>query len=253
MTRRRPGTAAFAALTGALLLLGATACTGGGGDDGSGGDDALPIEVVSQPDHEGEPISLDLPVHSSGAFEFDQWPSACDLVDQETIQAVLPGATEVAQEAEPMELTLLGIGTDPEDTHTVPEARCSMSAGFDADGLRLEDGNVVMNVIVEVHQAGDAEFVERNRQQPGGEQVEIGDATCAAQDQMAYTCAMENISFSVMIDARPYAQYTDADASVYSVDGEEVDYSEDTDAFLTMSQEKILRPMVEIAVQRLSA
>jgi hypothetical protein len=230
----------------AALLLGAAGC--------SAPEETAPIEVVSTPEATGEPIPLDAPLHSSGAFAFDQWPSACALTDEATVQSVLPGATEVAQQAESMELSILSLGGDSEDKgpHTVPEASCTTSTGFDADGLRLEDGNVVVNFTAQVLAAGNAEFVERNGELPSGEKVKIGDATCASSAQM-YTCALEDIVFSIMIDARPYQQYTDADGSIYTVDGEEVDYSEDTDGFMTMSDEKILRPVVESAVERLAA
>lgn len=249
MNRRSLVRPALTAFSGALLLLGTSACTSseGGSDEG-----AAQIEVVSQPEHTGEPIPLDIPTHSSGAFEFEQWPSACALADEATIQAVLPGASETAQKPEPGEMEILDIGEGSNSTHTIAEVGCTTSVGFDADGLRLADGNVVMNVLTQVHQAGSPEYIEENSDLQGGEQIEIGDATCVSPDPTSYRCATENVVFSIMIDARMYAQYTGADASIYRVDGEEIDYTGDGEAFSEMAKEKILTPMAEIAVERLS-
>lgn len=250
------------AVSAALLLLGAAACSsssgGGGEDSGSGGGeaggsggDAL-IEVTSQPEHTGEPISLDIPVHDTGAFEFERWPSACALTDEATVQAVLPNASDIAQQAEPGQMKVITLGEGSNSTHTIPEARCTTSVGFDADGLRLSDGNVVINFVAEVHQAGSPEYIEENADLAGGEEIQIGDATCVSPDPVSYRCVTENVVFTLSIDARMYAQYTDADASIYAVDGEEIDYSADSAGFREMTKEKILEPMVEVAVERLS-
>lgn len=249
MTRQHPCASALTFASGALLLLGATACTATEPEEPP----AL-IEVVSQPDYTGEPIPLDAPLHSSGAFEFDQWPSACALTDTATVQAVLPGAVEIAQKAEPQQLKFLDIGPGAGDdsTNTIPEARCTTSAGFDADGLRLEDGNVVMNVTAEVLQAGGSAFLEANHDRPIGKETQVRDATCFV-DHTTYTCEMTNIVFTIAVDARPYEQYTHTGGSFYVVDGERIDYSDDFEAFQAMSVEKILEPMVEMAVERLSS
>lgn len=251
MTRHHASTSALSVLSCVLLLVGAAACSApnGGGEGGS----APPlIEVVSQPEHTGEPISLDIPLHSSGAFEFEQWPSACDLTDEATLRAVLPGAGEFAQQPEPGQMKILNIGGGSEGPFTIPEARCTTSVGFDVDGLRLSDGNVVMNLMAEVHQAGDPEYVEDNRNFSGGKEVQIGDTTCVSAGPLSYKCATENVVFSIMIDARPYEQYTHTGGSIYLVDGEEIDFSDDIEGFNEMAQEKILKPVVEIAVARLS-
>lgn len=82
--------------------------------------------MVSQPDHEGTPIDMDLPTHSSGAFEFDKWPSACDLTDEETIKAVLPDAVEIAQKPTPTTMTIIRIGSGTEENILKPIAEIAV-------------------------------------------------------------------------------------------------------------------------------
>lgn len=212
-----------------------------------------PIEIISAPEMSGEPINLDLPVHPSGAFELDQWPSACELIDKQTVTSVLPGAVEFGQQPSPAEITVLAFGQDyDKGPHTIPEARCIASPGFDLDGLRLSDGNVTFNFESEIKFAGDADFMGRNVDLPPGEGEQIGDAQCVLDGQR-YDCATDKVQFSLSLDARPYQQYVRGSESVYSVDGEENDYSDDFEAFQQMSVEKMLRPVVESAVQRLTA
>ncbi|MFC0674325.1 hypothetical protein [Brachybacterium hainanense] len=254
MTSPREGPRVPAVATAGLGLLLAVGCSSPSIDPAPRSAGPPPIEVVSTAGHIGQPIDLDLPVHPSGAFEFDQWPSACQLVDQKAITSVLPGVTETAQESRPAEISIITLMDPDADTgpFTVPEASCGTSAGFDVDGLRLSDGNVVMNFLVEVTAAGTPEYIERNADLPSGEEVQLGDATCVASEHR-YDCATDSFAFSVSLDARPYAQYVDGGDSIYRVDGEEVDYSDDVDGFLAMTDEKILLPVVTSAAERLSA
>ncbi|UVI37041.1 hypothetical protein [Brevibacterium spongiae] len=245
---------AYTAVAAGAALIGLSACGGGSSNSADGGGDADPIEVVSQPDYEGKPIDLDLPTHSSGAFEFDKWPSACALTDEESVKAVLPGVVEIGQKPTPTKMTIISIGSGGgNEENTIPEGMCLTSTGFDLDGLRLDDGNVVVNLTTRILQAGDADYIKKNGELPQGEEkFDLGEAKCVQAPQNI-TCGLENIVFEMNIDARLYEQYGHPEGSLYSVNGEEIDYSSDTEGFMTMSEEKILKPIAEIAVGRLSS
>lgn len=242
---------AFTAVVAGATLIGLSAC-GGGSSTSTDGGKSDPIEVVSHPDHEGKPIDLDLPAHSSGAFEFDKWPSACELTDEQTVKAVLPGVAEIGQKPSPTTMTVISIGAGGNEENTIPEGMCLTSTGFDAEGLRLDDGNVVVNLTTRILQAGEADYIKENGELPEGKQFDLGEATCA-QAQQTITCALENIVFEMNIDARPYEQYGHPEGSLYKVDGKEINYSGNTEGFMKMSKEKILTPIAEIAVDRLSS
>ena len=217
--------------------------------DNSGG--AEPIEVVSQPDHKGKPIDLDLPTHSSGAFEFDRWPSACELTNEETVKAVLPGVVEIGQKPTPTTMKIISIGEGGNEENTIPEGMCLTSTGFDAEGLRLEDGNVVVNLTTRILQAGEADYIKENGELPQGEEFDLGEATCVQAPQ-TITCALQNIVFEMNIDARPYEQYGHPEGLLQSR-WQEINYSSDTEGFMKMSEEKILTPIAEIAADRLTS
>ncbi|MGC2940352.1 MULTISPECIES: hypothetical protein [unclassified Brevibacterium] len=95
---------------------------------------------MSQPDHEGAAIDLDLPTHSSGAFEFDKGPSTSVITDEETIKAVLPDVVETGQKPSPTTMMIISIGSGSED-NIIPKGRFLTSAGFDMEGLRSADCN----------------------------------------------------------------------------------------------------------------
>lgn len=243
---------AFTAVAAGVTLISLSACDGGSSNSSDSGGESDPIEVVSRPDHKGEPIDLDLPTHSSGAFEFDKWPSACELTNEETVKAVLPGLAEIGQKPTPTTMKIISIGADDNEENTIPEGMCLTSTGFDAEGLRLEDGNVVVNLTTRILQAGKADYIKDNGDLPQGKKLELGEATCV-QAPRTITCGLENIVFEMTIDARPYEQYGHPEGSRYTVDGKEIDYSGNTEGFMTMSDEKILTPIAEIAVDRLSS
>ncbi len=238
---------------GAAVLVGLTACSGQSSTAQDDEGQSKPIEVVSQPDYEGAVIDLDLPTHSSGAFEFDKWPSACALTDEGTIKAVLPDVVETGQKPSPTTMTIIDIGSGSEK-ETVPEGTCLTSAGFDMEGLSLADGNVVVNLSSRILHAGDADYMEKNGDLPQGDKSALGDAECVqVHEAQTITCALEHVVFEMAIDARPYEQYGHPEGSLYTVDGEEIDYSDDVEGFTRMTSEKILRPIAAIAADRLSS
>lgn len=100
----------------------------------------------------------------------------------------------------------------------------------------------------------DADCLEKNGDLPQGEEVDLGDAKCAqVQDAQMITCALEHVVLELAIDARPNEQCAHPESSLYTLDGEEIDYSDDVDGFTQMASEKILRPVAEIAADRRSS
>ncbi|RGE17636.1 hypothetical protein D1J51_15600 [Leucobacter sp. wl10] len=234
----------------AVLLV--TGCAAAPGSSGPSADAAVePIEIVSQPEAVGDPVSLDIPLDESGAFVFDRWPSACALTDEATLSAILPQLDGVAQSGRERKLRILSLGGPGGGMATVPEADCETAVGFPVDGLRLEDGNVAVSFTTTVEAAGSAEFVERNTSDKSGTDVRVGGASCVVTERR-YDCQMQSISFGIVLDARPYGQYFGRSESAYVVDGEQISYSRgDVDAFLEMAEEKILLPVVAASVDRL--
>lgn len=211
------------------------------------------IEIVSQPERIGDPISLDAPLDDSGALAFDAWPSACDLADITTLLAMFPQADEVVQSGADRDVKILEIGTATPRQVTIPDADCTTKVGFPVDELRAEDQSVVFLLTTSVEAAGGAEYVDLNTTNKGGEETTIGDTTCiVSASGLRYDCQMEQISFAVSLDARPYGQYFGESESNYSIDGEDVTYSDNIEEFLAMAEEKILVPLVTTDIERLS-
>lgn len=239
----------------AISILVLSACSSGDGSSTEAQTDEAftALEVVSQPKAVGDPIDLDLPVDDSGAFAFDDWPSACELADISTLLAMFPQADEVLQSGADRELQILEIGTPTPRQVNVPDADCTTKVGFPVDELRAEDQSVVFMVTTTIEAAGTPEYVELNAANKGSDEVKIGDATCFVEASgLRYDCRTENIAFGVTLDARPFGQYFGEGESTYSIDGEEITYSEDIEAFLAMAQEKILLPLVTSDLERLS-
>ena len=237
------------------LLLGLAACSSGTPSSSApaSSDDSVPtIEIVSDPASTGEPFSLDVPLDESGAFVFDQWPSACELADETTLGSIFPQADDIVQAPSERSLSIFSLGAGTRKV-TVPEASCTTKVGFPFEGLSAGDQNVVFMVTTTVESAGDPEFVTSNSPKKGGEEVQVGGASCVmSAEGLRYDCHTQNVSFGVTLDARPFGQYFGKGESTYLIDGEETMFSGDVQPFLAMAREKILVPLVEAGVGRLS-
>lgn len=242
----------------AALLLGLAACSSGTPSTSpaaptASSEDSVPaIEIVSDPSSIGQPISLDIPLDESGAFVFDQWPSACEIADETTLSSIFPQADDIVQAPSERSLSIFSLGAGTRKV-TVPEASCTTKIGFPFEGLGAGDQNVVFMVTTTVESAGDPEFVTSNSPKKGGEVTQIGGASCVVSAEgLRYDCQTQNISFNFTLDARPFGQYFGEGESTYVIDGEEVMFSGDVQPFLAMAREKILVPLVEASVERLS-
>jgi hypothetical protein len=226
-----------------------SACSSSAG--GSSGDDVQPIEIVSQPESVGDAIDLDIPLDDSGAFEFDSWPSACDLADKKTLSGIFPGSNEVSQTPRDRQLEVLVIGGDNRNV-AVNKADCVSQVGFPGKELSVDSGNVVFNITTSVQAAGNRKYLERNARQGSGDKVKVGGANCTVDHGMRYDCVTDKVAFNVTLDARAYGQYFHSGDSTYKVDGKQKTYSGELKGFDEMVQEKVLLPLVKADVERLS-
>lgn len=232
-------------MTAATLVAALSAC---GSDDA----DIDPVEIEVVDEDVGEPIDLDLPLDDSGAFEFDAWPNACELVGEEMIREIYPQTEDIAQSSSPRTITMIAIGEENQDV-TVPAAECRTSVGLDLDGLRLSDQVEHIGFVSSVEWAGDPEFVERNAGDPIGDEVEVGDVTCY-REVGRYTCDLDEISFAISFDVRMYAQYIPGmNEDEYLIDGEPLTVGEDRSAYDEMITERVHLPVLTNTLDRLEA
>ncbi|MCG7310173.1 hypothetical protein [Brachybacterium sp. ACRRE] len=230
-----------------------------GGSVGSGAEEKdapQSIEIVSDPESTGKPIDLDRPLHDSGMFEPEKWPSACELTDEATISGILPQVDQLSVGTQDRDVSLLSMGfgggeDEGEDEVTIPDAECATGVGFPEE-MGIGQGDVTFAFRSTIDSAGSEEFVSRNAGSHGGQKETIGDATCwRPPNGLEYQCTLENIAFTISLDARPYGQYLHEAESRYTVDGEDVTIGSDMDAFQTMVDQEVLRPTVEAAIDRL--
>ena len=86
-------------------------------------------------------------------------------------------------------MKIISIGEGGNEENTIPEGMCLTSTGFDAEGLRLEDGNVVVNLTTRILQAGEADYIKENGELPQGEEFNLGEAHVRAGAADHYVCA----------------------------------------------------------------
>ncbi len=232
----------------AACFVALAACGGGGSDE-----PVDPIEISTTAVDPGSPISLDIPIDKdTGAFEYDQWPSACDLVDKATVESIFPQAEGVRQSGSDQQIEFLSLGGNaPASPVTIPDAECVTSVGFPQPGLGLSDDHVVVLLRSSVKVAGSEGFVDRNtKASMSGEPTDVGGGACQFMDR-TYYCDIGSVIFSINIDMRQTAQYTKAKSSDYVVDGEKFSFNGHDDQFEAIAQDKVLAPIVEAAVARL--
>lgn len=232
----------------AVCVLALAACGGGGSDE-----PVDPIEISTAAVDPGSPISLDIPVdEDTGAFAYDQWPSACDLVDKATVESIFPQAEGVRQSGSDQQIKFLSIGGNaPASPVTIPDAECMTSVGFPQPGLGLSDGHVVVTIRSVVKVAGSEGFVDRNtKANMKGDPTDVGDGACLFRDE-TYSCDTGSVIFTIYIDMRQTAQYTKATSSDYVVDGEKFSFNGHDDQFDDIARDKVLTPIVEAALARL--
>lgn len=235
-----------------LVLVVALALAACGGDSEPVAVD--PIEIDSTVPAADDPIDLDRAIDpDTGAFVAEEWPSACALVSDATLQSIFPQTEDIGRRVEPSQLTFLSFvpGSGGPIEVTVPEATCTTSVGFPQEGLRAEDGNVVVQVTSSIAIAGDEELVERNAEaHTSGDPTDVGGGACTVVPPGSYNCDVGRMIFSIHIDMRQTAQYTGSDGSSYVVDGEAFTFQGSDPEWDSIIHDKVLAPIVEAAVAR---
>lgn len=190
----------------ALLLSLSTALLAACGED----EPPEPLVMEPAPAEVATQINLDLPVDPSGAFVFDQWPKACDLLTDADIKVVLPQLTQVTREPEDQQITLLPeISNDvvyvlPLRTVTATGAHCEYDLELPATGMQFEEegGFSGASLRVYVDYAGTPEAVEQNFSVASdAEPIEVPDGECYASEGSAgLSCRKGSLTFSISSD-----------------------------------------------------
>lgn len=154
-----------------------------------------PVTVGDLPADVGPAISLDRELDRYGSFE--TWPSACELVTDGTLQALLPQATDIARlpESRDYEMTAPDMTKIPGAGLHVPEARCAVS-------FRVPVGMLASNPVrlhIDILVAGSKDFVKLNRDHTPTTPLDLaGGGTCGvAADAIRCLDASGRIFFVV--------------------------------------------------------
>lgn len=179
---------------------------------GCRGQDAPRVLVMNSPQRGFlAPIGLDLPRDSSGAFAFDRWPKACDLLTDADIQAVLPQVTTVVRQPEDQKITLLqdlSVNAIPRPPRTVTAKGARCSYRLELPGVFRK--GVTPSLSVNVIYAGTPDAVKLNFSSLGSneEPVEIPDAECRGSKTSAQvSCRKGPLAFSVASNFFDHTEY----------------------------------------------
>jgi hypothetical protein len=121
---------------------------------------ATPIRVEAAPSLPTAPLRLDGPVDPSGFFVPTAWPSACELLDDAGLRAVLPQTTGIARTPEALQFEVLTPGSGWSPTITVGDGICDYR--LELPGTALDNSYAQHRLRVLVDTAGTAEIVEHN-------------------------------------------------------------------------------------------
>lgn len=161
-----------------------------------------PLTLNPAPAAPGEPIDLDLPRDPSGAFAFDRWPRACDLLTDGEIKAVLPQIRKLRREADDQQITInqpiIGgtPGVAPRDV-TAVGVRCTVMLDLPDAGLKLDSGSF-SNLLMTVEAAGSRGFVKQNFLVDRDHPIRTSKGRCYVQRSAAgVACIVGRLAFSI--------------------------------------------------------
>lgn len=224
------------------LLLGA--CGGGGA-----GGKAEPVAIGSIPPDTGTPLGRDLEsLDESGLTAFDRWPGACDLIDDQVVDALFPEHVDVARSPRPRRVTVLTIGGENR-VETVPEADCTIRVGLPQEGLGLDEVNGGVRFETSVIAVGEADAVDFVVGTKGGDPIDVGGVECLATGPSQIFCDRETFAFRVSLDFRAHGQYVGSSDSPYESSGTTIVHQggAERDEFV---RERVLLPVVESILSR---
>lgn len=242
MSYRSTGRAAVVIAIAALATAALSACSN---------EPTEAVQIGDLPADTGPAIDLEVPLDEWDTFE--EWPSACDLVTDETLQALLPQTTSIARAPESVSYEFQGTDLIPiSGGITVPEALCDVT--LDVPVGMLENNVVTLNL--EVLMAGSPEMVELNTDPniESGTPLDLAGGTCT-DTTAGISCVNESgqVAFRVTFTL-PHHGPSLKDPSRYVHDGEEVSFTtnaEDDAGRYAYINENLAFPIVESILARL--
>lgn len=213
-------------------------------------DPTAAVEIGDLPADVGPAIDLGVELDEWGTFS--DWPSACDLVTDETLQALLPQTTAITRETEAVTYEFQGRDlVEIPGGITVDDAICHLDLAIPV-GM-LESGQPA-SLRVEVQMAGSPEMVDLNADPNITSELELEGGTCG-RSTFGISCVNATGQISVLVTFElPHHGPSLKDPSRYVHDGEEVSFTtsdEDTAPRTEYIDEHLTHPIVESILSRL--
>lgn len=178
-----------------------------------------PLVIDPAPAEVGEPLDLDVPAGPSGLFASSRWPSACELLTDDEITAVLPQATVTEREADGQEYR----DVDTLQTFTVAEGSCSYR--LDIPEADLEPVDTMISVTLDA--AGSPDVVERNvTAAPEDTTIDVPTGECRGREGRATVVCHEGpLAFTLSAIVGRQQRGSDTWTDRYEVAGETVTFT----------------------------
>jgi hypothetical protein len=167
-------------------------------NSGPSGPPDLPPMVIQE---SSEPPPTPLPAlvvpfeDDSGFVPPDAWPSACDLLTDAEIQAVLPQVDVIRRRGEDREFDVFSTF----ERFTVVDASCRYELDIPDAGVGFETAGLPPTIRVELGVVGLPDVVDQN-DHPRGEVVAVPEGECSG-DVFSTECRDDGIVFEVAFDA----------------------------------------------------
>ncbi len=192
----------------------------GGGDE----ERAKPLMLKRAPAEVGTTIDLDIPLDSSGFFEFDRWPRACDLLTDADIKAVVPQTVNVERTSEDQDIDIIG---DIPRSVTAADAKCSFELDIPGAGMSLDDQSPTLRLWID--SAGTPEVVEQNFTGDVNDPFVVPEGECYVTDgSSGVDCRKGQLSFTVTSSFPHQDLGDDGWTDRYVVDGKTTTFSAGT-------------------------
>ena len=208
-----------------------------------------PVTIGSAPATAGPAITLDRELDEFGAFR--EWPSACDMVTDDTLQAFLPQIDEITRTPEEQEYQVHAEDlTSVPGGIFVPEARCKIAFHIPVGMLDSNEGYVHLDVLA----AGSEEFVGLNLDKAEGTAMDVEGGECeAASDGIRCLDESKQLHFRMSFQL-PHHGPSLKDPSRYEAAGETVSFTtdnKDTEARNEFIESHLTQPILQSILDRL--
>ncbi|MDN5725906.1 MAG: hypothetical protein L0G99_08265 [Propionibacteriales bacterium] len=210
------------------------------------------VVIGDLPDDLGLAISLDRDLDPYGAFT--KWPSACELVTDDTLTALLPQIQKIEStpEAAEYEVVQPDLTKVPGGTISVPEARCTKKFTIGIGFLEQNPGTLDITVVA----AGSKEFVTNNVDRAQTTKFKVKGGTCGdAADGIRCVDASGRLHFRLTLQL-PHHGKSLKDPSRYDDGGEVRSFTTDKPDVQPREDylnERLTRPIVQSILTRLDS